>query len=264
MSADDGAQFSSVRQQFETAGYCFTAPVIPQELLERANKHMDAVMAGEYETGTPPLTEDAGGDADPTKLVKIDQPHLADRTIQELVSQPDLGRWAAAATGAEMVQVWAVQLLHKPAGGTRKGNVGWHQDFHYWRTWWDGEVFTAWLPIVDVTAQMGPVRYVPGSHRWGYLADGDFFSTDLELLRASFDLPEGAEWREVEAVLPAGAAAMHHRMMLHGSGPNMSAAPRRSFAIHLRTEKSRPLDTALDVYVDHLDDPDVCPVIYQG
>lgn len=247
----------------ESDGYCLIPPVIPADLLARANEHMDAVIAGEYETGVAPHRAQAAGELDPTQLVKIDQPHLSDRTILELVSHPELGRAVAEVVKAEMVQVWAVQLLHKPPGRAANANVGWHQDHHYWRTWWDGEVFTAWLPIVDVNAEMGPVRYVVGSQRWGYLEGSDFFGADLDSLRARL-LPEGESWEEAAAVLPAGGAALHHRLTLHGSGANTSAMPRRSFAIHLRTDRSRPLEGGAEIYIGHLDDEQVCPVIYRA
>lgn len=248
---------------FESEGFCVIPPVLSADLVRRANEHMDAVIAGEYETGVAPHRAQAPGEIDPDRLVKIDQPHLSDRTILELVSQPELGRCAAEITGARLVQVWAVQLLHKPPSGAATGNVGWHQDHHYWHAWWDGEVFTAWVPIVDVTADMGPVRYVTGSHRWGYLDGSDFFGADLDGLRKTL-IPEGEVWQEAEAILPAGAAALHHRRTLHGSGPNTSSSPRRSFAIHLRTERSRPLEGGEEMYVGHLDDELVCPVIYQA
>ena len=49
-----------------------------------------------------------------------------------------------------------------------------------------------------------------------------------------------------------------------GSGPNPSPAPRRSFAFHLRTEKSVPMPGSNHYYVSHLKDPRLCPVIYQA
>ena len=113
------------------------------------------------------------------------------------------------------------------------------------------------------------MRFVPGSHRWGLLMTGDFFQQETDLQRDEIGVPEGGRWAEAPAVLPAGAASFHHRLTFHGSGPNTSGAPRRSFAIHLRTERSEvadlsPLPEDQAAYLSYLDDPDVCPVVHRG
>ena len=54
-------------------------------------------------------------------------------------------------------------------------------------------------------------------------------------------------------------------MTYHGSTANVSRRPRLGFALHLRTEHSRPLpldNNPARPYLDRLDDPDVCPVLY--
>ena len=71
------------------------------------------------------------------------------------------------------------------------------------------------------------------------------------------------------AVLPPGAGSFHHRLTYHGSGPNTSSGPRRSFAIHLRTQNSEladlsPLPVEEAAYLSYLDDPELCPVIYRA
>lgn len=254
--------FIEARERFERDGFCLTPPVLPPELVQRAVRRMDAVIAGEYETGVAPVWRTWKPGDDPGKIRKIDQPHLADRTILELIRYPEIGRWAAAITGAKCIQVWAVQMLYKPPGGDPAGNVGWHQDKQYW-SYWEGEVFTAWLALSHVSADAGPVRFLRGSHRWGFLNQGNFFESNLKGLQEAIRLPEGASWEEAAAILPCGALSFHHRLTYHGSGPNQSAGPRRSFALHMRTEKSKVVPGAKDVYVQHLDEPEISPVIYQ-
>ena len=245
---------------YEDDGIQILGRVIDDHLVADTVRHMDEVIDGRYETGVDPVPQ---GPVDRARLIKIDQPHWADRTIYEAVTSPELGRRVAHVMGAAMVQVWAVQLLYKPPG---RGDaaVGWHQDQHYWAQWWEGEVFTSWLALTDVTAEAGPVLFVPGSHRWGVEGGGDFFDPDLTKVKAGLDLPEGATWREEPAILPPGHASLHHKSIIHGSMPNLSDQPRRGFAIHLRTEKSRPLPGGHEDYVGHLDDPARAPVIFGG
>lgn len=256
------------RAKFEEDGFIIQRTLVDPALAYAVIPHMDAVIAGDYETGRAPQMRKWNPGDDELRLRKIDQPQLSNRSILDLISRPEVGQAAADLTGASWIQVWAVQLLLKPASGTAAGNVGWHQDQQYWLRWWtpDSEVFTCWLAVSDVATDSGPLCFVPGSHRWG-LMPGDFYAEDTDRQRDEIDVPAGARWTEAPAVLPAGGASFHHRLTYHGSGPNTSTAPRRSFAIHLRTERSEQADmTAISdeerAYMGHIDDPEVCPVIF--
>ena len=258
----------SAMEQYQRDGFFLAPPVIPQELIERVIPRMDAVIAGEYETGRGPHARHFPDDAPPEKLRKIDQPHLCDRTIREVIAHPELGRWAAEITGARRIQAWAVQLLVKPPGGTKAGTVGIHQDRQYWSYWNDPQhVFTAWLAISDVRIESGPMIFARGSHRWGFLNQGDFFGEDVDAQRAEIAIPEGAVWEEVPAILPPGAVSFHHALTFHGSRPNMSDTPRRSFAVHLRTEGAHPVTPSgsdPDYYITRLNDEYEAPVLYEA
>jgi ectoine hydroxylase-related dioxygenase (phytanoyl-CoA dioxygenase family) len=259
---------TSVADQFEQAGFFIAPePLIPADLLARVRPRIDAVYAGDYETGIPPLGNPPEAKEPPTSLVKIDNAHRSDRTIHELVSHPAIGRWAAALTNAKRVQVFAVQMLIKPPGSQGGGNVGWHQDYEYWERALQGELFTAWVAISDVTAESGPMRFVRGSNHWGLLKAGDFFGKNLDAIKQRILEKNGANaWQEVAAVMPPGGVSFHHRLSVHGSGPNLAPGPRVSFAIHLCTEKSG-LQAGVkwqDVdYLNDFEDPQGSPIIYR-
>ena len=61
---------------------------------------MDAVIAGDYETGVPPHWRKWDPGDDELRLRKIDQPQLSDRTIRRLIADEEIGRAAAELTGA--------------------------------------------------------------------------------------------------------------------------------------------------------------------
>lgn len=257
------------RDAFQRDGYFIHAEsMLAPEQIARTVEAMEHVRDGVYETGVPPRESPWKPGADHTKrLVKIEMPHLANRAIFDAVTAPALGELAAAITGARRVQVfWVQQLMKPPAdpGGTVQANVGWHQDRQYWKCWEDGsEVFTAWLALSDVPEEAGAMRFVPGSHRWGLLDQGDFFGQAPDEQRGAMELPAGAEWREVPVVLPAGGVSLHHNLTFHASGPNHARHTRLSFAVHLRTENSAPLPGNTDELVRYLDRPGYCPVIYE-
>lgn len=87
----------------------------------------------------------------------------------------------------------------------RAANVGWHQDQQYWSHWEDGsELFTVWIAMSHVTLDAGPMKFVRGSHQWGFLNQGSFYSSDLQSLRDGIRVPEGKVWEEVPAILAPG------------------------------------------------------------
>jgi ectoine hydroxylase-related dioxygenase (phytanoyl-CoA dioxygenase family) len=251
--------------QYAHDGFVIGPPVVPAELVQRVIPHLEAVLDGKYETGREPVRRWNPGDS-PTKIRKINDPHLSDRTIFEFVTHPEIGRWAAEVMGAQMVQLWTCQLLYKPAGGDTAGQEGWHQDYMYWKETWqpDSEVFTAWVAVSDVTPHSGPMCFVRGSHRWGYLNAGDFFNSDRDHTREEIHVPSGETWNEVPAILAPGALSLHQSLTYHASGPNISQSPRISFALHLRTEKSKPLANCRDHYITNLVDPQVAPVLFNA
>lgn len=253
-----------IAADFARDGFVLAPKALPADLVERVIPRMDAVLAGEFETGVPPHDYHDRSHLGADFIRKVDNAHLSDRTVYEVVSHPAIGKLAAEITGANWIQVWATQLLVKPpatSGAISPNNVGWHQDKQYW-PYWEGEVFTAWVAISDVTADAGPMHFARGSHTWGFLNAGDFFGQDLETQRAEIAAKHGAVWEEVPAVLPPGGVSFHDKHTFHASGPNRESWPRRSFALHMRTEKSRPIEEFY--YTQHLDDRMFCPVIYEG
>jgi len=257
-----------VRQKYAAEGYCVSPPLIGRARLNRARTAVEAVIAGRYDTGVPPIYRNWSPGDPPRALVKIDLPHLCNWDLQQLVADPSIGAWAAGVLGANFLQLWACELIYKFPDRARskaedQGVIGWHQDDNFW-SHWDGEVLTLWLALVDVDARMGPVRYVIGSHRWGAQENACFFSeTDLDTQRRLIDAPPGRSWREVAPTLQAGAVSMHHRMTIHGSERNRSGVARVGLALHIRTEHARLLPTSEPPF--HRPDPldtHACPVLF--
>ncbi len=255
-------------EQYSADGFAIhDTPLLPRDVVDAAVAGMDEVRMGRYDTGTPPMPSPwQPGDDPATKLCKIELPQIANTAIMNLLCHPALGRMAAQITGAKAVQIWWVQLLYKPPalpGASLKTNVGWHQDRHYWGNWCDdSDLFTAWVALSDVTADAGPMVFVKGSHRWGKGGGSDFFGQDLETLKATIQREHNQAWEEVTAVLQPGGASFHDDLVYHGSGPNTSGLPRRSFAVHMRTDRSRPKDGRREGLTQFVDNLDYNPVIF--
>ena len=240
-------------------------PVLPPDVVAAGVAGMDAVRRGEYDTGQPPPPSPWNPGDDESVLCKIELANAASRQLQDVLAHPALGTFVGEATGARAVQVWWVQLLVKPPAQSANSAtaVGWHQDYMYWQDYWKGPdgLLTAWIALSDVTADAGPMSFVPGSHRWGFRDEGDFFGQDNDALRDGIAVPEGETWTEVPAVLPPGGVSLHHSLTFHGSGRNTSGRLRRSLAVHLRTDEAVPNGEPRGL-TTHLHHPALNPVIH--
>jgi hypothetical protein len=236
--------------------------VVPSGLLAEANIAAEAVAAGESDTGLAPRLRERERSAGPQRLVKIAEPHNASQVLRRLITLPDVWNIAAAVVGASALQIWAVDLFIKRPTSEPAGNIGWHQDGPY-NPHWAGDIFTVWIALSSVSADASPLRYVCGSHVLGALDRSDLFCPDLDPARLGLALPGDFQWTEVAAEVPAGGFTMHHRDMLHASGPNTSTQSRRSLAIRVRTERCTfDGGSAGGTAVAHLRDAVLAPVVY--
>jgi ectoine hydroxylase-related dioxygenase (phytanoyl-CoA dioxygenase family) len=143
----------------------------------------------------------------------------------------------------EHVRLWHDQAIWKPGVGadappSQAGNIGWHQDFGYWRVASTTNMCTAWIALQDTDLRNGGMRTIVGSHRWGLIEDSAaFFNPDLGALSERFG--KYGEWLDEPCVIPAGAASFHHALTFHGSGPNLTDQPRLSLVAHMMPDGTR-------------------------
>ncbi|GGD85472.1 phytanoyl-CoA dioxygenase family protein [Paenibacillus nasutitermitis] len=226
---------------FKENGYWVSPKIIDDERLSRLRERMERVYRNEFETGTPPEAIWSYEKGHPKTLRKTDMASYADLTIRALTHDPVIGEIAAALTEADTIRFWADQLLHKPEqSGGHASNVGWHQDYTYWKCFQNPEtLLTAWVAYDDVDEENGCMMMVPGSNQWGLLNGSDFYEQNLDNQKNGMNVPEGRVFRTMPIVMKAGQVSFHHSLTIHGSGPNISDRVRRSSALHLMTGETR-------------------------
>jgi hypothetical protein len=104
--------------------------------------------------------------------------------------------------------------LFKEAGG---GRTPWHQDQYYWPL--DTEkTITMWMPLVDVSAEIGSMTFASGSQRHGYL--GSYAISDESDAEFARMVDEKALPLDTHGALAAGDATFHNGWMLHSAPAN--------------------------------------------
>lgn len=228
MPTDDDVRF------WEANGYWKSKKVLSDEFLDRLRNAMYRIWSAEFETGREPWGGPWRLGDNPAAIRKMDQAHWTNNTIRELATNATIGAMAAKLARTTEVRLWHDQLLYKPGQGPNAkggGNVGWHQDFHYWQCTTQ-DLLTAWVAFDDVTVENGCMSVVPGSHRWGVF-EGNFFEQDLAKLQGQIEQVSGRPFNAVPVTLKAGEVSFHHCLTIHGSGPNYTLKPRRSLVMHL-------------------------------
>ncbi|MFV2091523.1 MAG: phytanoyl-CoA dioxygenase family protein [Hyphomicrobiales bacterium] len=111
------------------------------------------------------------------------------------------------------------------------GEVTWHQDATFLSTQPETCV-GLWFALEDATIENGCLYGLPGAHlggvrqRYGYDEAG-------ELIMDVLDPAPWPEEAQVALQAPRGTLIVLHGAAPHCSGPNLSAKPRRAFALHV-------------------------------
>lgn len=163
-----------------------------------------------------------------------------DEGVRRFVLSRRFARIAADLLGVEGVRVYHDQALLKEAGG---GLTPWHQDQHYWPLATDLTV-TLWMPLTDVTPDMGTMHFASGSHRDGYL--GDLPISDESEARLDAFIRERGYARVPGTAMAAGDATFHYGWTLHGAPANASDRTREVMTIIWYADGTRvgPLNNA--------------------
>jgi hypothetical protein len=124
--------------------------------------------------------------------------------------------------------------IYKPAFNGRA--TAWHQDEAYTL---DPTLVTAhfWVPVQDVTVEMGCMQFIPGSHRERVRPH-----QRLERLRHAHAL-ETTDVDATQAIacpLRAGDLTVHFPRTLHYTGPNLTAIPRLAWSVEFGPRRGLP------------------------
>lgn len=132
---------------------------------------------------------------------------------------------AAELMGVSSLRLYHDQALYKEAGG---GFTPWHQDECYWPLDTDLTI-TMWMPLVDVSIEMGALAFATGSHKQGMLEDALVISDESQ---EQYDaLVKERGYPISQQAMKAGDATFHAGWTLHSAPGNASATDREVMTI---------------------------------
>tara|TARA_Y100000590_G_scaffold272890_1_gene306398 strand:+ start:109 stop:942 length:834 start_codon:yes stop_codon:yes gene_type:complete len=126
----------------------------------------------------------------------------------------------------------------------RKGYISYHQDGKY-AGWEPYNFLTVWLALTEVNEENGCMRMWPGTHKGNFKKHKDTFDKNNLLTRGQ-EIENIPINKTVPIILKPGQISIHHPLIVHGSGPNLSNKKRIGFAIqsYISTEVYQTLGKA--------------------
>jgi ectoine hydroxylase-related dioxygenase (phytanoyl-CoA dioxygenase family) len=186
-----------------------------------------------YNTETRPLAE---RETRRQAFLQIMNLWVHDEAVRRFVLARRFAKIAADLMGVPRVRIYHDQALYKESGG---GHTPWHQDQYYWPLDTDSTI-TMWMPLVDISANMGTLTFASGSHHSGYLGKLPI-SDEADKVFQSFIAERGFELVQSQA-MTAGDATFHSGWTLHGAPGNDSATLREVMTIIYFADGARLLD----------------------
>ena len=148
-----------------------------------------------------------------------------DEDVRKFTLAKRFGKIAADLLGVENVRIYHDQALFKEAGG---GPTPWHQDQYYWPVDTHNTI-TMWMPLVDITEEMGMLTFASGSHKKGYVFDTEISD---ESNQAFNDYVKENGFPIVRpGHMNAGDATWHYGYTIHNAPGNSSNITREVMTI---------------------------------
>ncbi len=207
--------------QYNNSGHILLPNVCPaNEIAKWRSEILRATM--ERNNETRPLSErDTYGKA----FLQVMNLWVHDKTVSEFTLATRFAGIAAKLMGVSGVRLYHDQALFKEPHG---GHTPWHQDQYYWPMDTDNCI-TMWMPLVDVSEEMGTMTFASGSHRKGFLGHMEISDKSEQHFR---DMVSKKGYNLTHSgAMKAGDATFHSGWTLHSAPGNSTDTMREVMTI---------------------------------
>jgi ectoine hydroxylase-related dioxygenase (phytanoyl-CoA dioxygenase family) len=205
-------------------GYLFPIPVMDPAEAAAERAEFEALEAEWLDNGLPL----------PLNTYKRINAHCVIPQAHRIAADPRVLDVVEGLLGPDIL-IWSVEYFVKEPG--TKAIVSMHQDLTYWGFGAVDELLTAWIALSPATRASGCMDFVAGSHKNPILPHEDTYDENNLLSRGQEIRVDVAPEDRVAAELQPGQMSLHHGLMIHGSGPNVSDDRRIAVAIRFCTPK---------------------------
>jgi hypothetical protein len=198
--------------------------------------------------GAPGGPVDRSGALIPEVAGKLSQSFFPEIRFPEILRSTfrrNAKRYAAALLNVEEARLtsWG-HMIRKAPGGRA---ASWHQDHAYWEPEFDYHALGVWLPLHDVSVEMGAMQFIPGSHKRGLLPHRQEDDPAQNVLTVDGDVDLA---RAAPCPLKAGGCTFHHAETLHYTAPNATDRPRLAFPMEFQLKPVRRAEPAVMPWIE--------------
>jgi len=196
-------------EAFRDQGFVHLNEVLPREVLERWRGIIRNVAMGVQVDRKPLEERDTYGKA----FIQTGNLWELDPAAKPFVFAHRLADIARQLLGTSGIRLYHDQGLFKEAGG---GHTPWHADQQYWPLA-TPQTVTAWIPLVDVPMELGPLAFSAGSH---HVTEGRDLAISDESERRIGAMLDERGLPMVEEPFDLGDVSFHYGWTYHRAGPN--------------------------------------------